>query len=360
MKKVLIIANSSCGLYLFRKELITELIKDNEVIALTILDGKEDELVELGCKLEKINFYRRGMNPLKDINILMDYYKFISKLKPELVITYTIKPNIYAGMICRLLKIPYAVNITGLGTAFEQDGFIKKIVILMYRIALKSAKVVFFENASNRNVFKISHIVKSKQMYLLNGAGVNTKTFSYQIYPQNKVFRFLFVGRVMKEKGIEELLKALELLNKIGCQCMLDIVGGFDEDYSEKLKEYEKKGWVQYHGFQNDVRPFYGICDCFVLPSYHEGMANTNLEAAAIGRPVITTDIPGCREAVLDKKTGLLCKPRNVKNLYSCMYNMMNYSVEIRNKMGIDGRKYIIKKFNKMDVVKKTKDRLFR
>lgn len=359
MKKVLIIANSSCGLYLFRKELITKLIKDNEVIALTILDGKEDELVEIGCKLEKINFDRRGMNPLKDINILKKYYKFISNLKPELVITYTIKPNIYAGVICRFLKIPYAVNITGLGTAFEQDGFIKKIVIIMYKIALKNAKVVFFENASNRNVFKESQIIKSRQMCLLNGAGVNTKNFSYKKYPQNTRFRFLFVGRVMKEKGIDELLKSIELLNIHRYHCILDIVGGFDEDYGDKLKEYENKGWIQYHGFQNDVRPFYESCNCFVLPSYHEGMANTNLEAASTGRPIITSNIPGCKEAVVDGVTGLLCKSKSVKNLFFNMKKILEYTNDELEKMGIKGRAYVLKKFDKKKVVKRTIDRLF-
>lgn len=354
--KIVILANSVSGLYGFRGELIAELQKSNDVAAYTPLedDVAAEKLRALGCWIADVKMDRRGVNPIKDIGILYQYLKILLKEKPALVITYTIKPNIYGGIVCRILKKAYAVNITGLGTAFQNRGMLRKLVVFLYKFALKKAKVVYFENSENKQLFIHEKMISESQACLLNGAGVNLERFSVQDYPQNDQVKFLFVGRVMKEKGIDELFAAMRMLNEEGIRCNLDVVGGFDEDYSEIIRQHEEEGWLKYHGFQNDVRPFIGASDCFVLPSYHEGMANTNLECASSARPVITSNIPGCKEAVIDGVSGLLCEPKNVDSLYHVMKQMTEMSVEARRNMGQAGRKHMEDVFDKKKVVEET------
>lgn len=353
--RVMILANFDLGLYQFRKELIQELLKENEVIISLPYGELVDPLKEMGCKFIDIPVDRRGINPVKDLKLFNEYRKLLKAEKPDLVITYTIKPNVYGSMACRMSGIPYAVNITGLGTAFQKDGMLKKMVTLMYKEGLKKAKVVFFENEGNRQIFVDSGIVREKQTRLLNGAGVNLEHFQILDYPEdNDETRFLFIGRVMKEKGIDELFAAMKMLIAEGINCSLDVVGPYEDDYKVIIEEAEKEGWLRYHGFQKDVRPFIEASHCFVLPSWHEGMANTNLECAASGRPVITSNIHGCLEAVQDGETGYLVERKNAKNLYKVMKKFTKLSYDERKAMGLAGRKHMEEVFDKKKVVEDT------
>lgn len=359
--KVLILANFDLGLYQFRKELIAELLKKNKVYISLPYGEKVEALKKMGCKFIDAPVDRRGLNPVKDFELFIYYVELIKKIKPNLVITYTIKPNIYGSLACELLRIPYAVNITGLGTAFQKHGMLRKFVTTLYKISLSKAKVVFFENCENRQIFIDEHIVPKSNTCLLNGAGVDLEHFSYQEYPTDTdETRFLFVGRVMKEKGVNELFKAMRMLCKDGVNCSLDVVGGFEENYQPIIKRYENEGWLRYHGFQEDVRPFIKNCHCFVLPSWHEGMANTNLECAASGRPVITSNIHGCLEAVEDGKSGFLCEKQNVKSLYKVMKKFTEVPVEKRIDMGRCGKRRMEELFDKIKVVKKTMRKLIK
>lgn len=359
---VLIICNSSTGLLTFRGMLIDELRrKKNKVSAIVPkTDNRrelaaEKEIEQLDCELIRIPMERRGMNPIHDLKLFKQYYNVIKKMNPKMVITYTIKPNIYGGFACKVLKIPYAVNITGLGTAFQKDGMLKKLVVTMYKTALKKAKVVFFENIENRDIFVQERIFPIEKTYVLAGAGVDLERFRYTEYPQDEEkTRFLFIGRVMQEKGIDELFEAMQRLNKNGYPCSLDVLGGFEENYSEQIKRYKNEGWLHYHGYQNDVRPFIAKSHCFVLPSWHEGMANTNLECAAMGRPVITSKIHGCMEAVEDGVNGYLCEKQNIDSLYEKMKQMCTLSYEEKKAMGVAGRERMEKVFDKRKVVEET------
>ena len=356
--KIVIIANNSNGLYLFRRQLISALVeRGHEVIALTPFDTDVDNLQSLGVTLVETPIDRRGTNPIRDYSLMKLYKKELKRIRPDLVITYTIKPNVYGGIVCRQLKIPYAVNITGLGTAFEGSGVLRKVATVLNKTALKKAKVVFFENTENRNIFVNAGIVGKEKTHVLHGAGVDLNHFFYQPYPNNQEFRFLFIGRVMKEKGVDELLESMKRLVSEGELCSLDVLGNHEEDYKEKLDKAEKEGWLRYHGSQQDVRPFISACDCFVLPSYHEGMANTNLECASSGRPIITSNIPGCKEAVVDG-SGLLCEPKNIDSLYEAMKIMIKKTREEREKMGQVGRKHMLDVFDKKKVVAETIDHL--
>ena len=353
---IVIICNNSGGLYSFRNELISELNRrDNEVIAVTPKDDMIKELRAVGTKLRFVDVDRRGINPLKDMGLFLRYLLILKKEKPSLVITYTIKPNVYGGFACRLLRVPYAVNITGLGTAFEREGLLKELVVMMYRTALKRAKVVFFENSENRKVFLEKGIVPKRKTKVLSGAGVNLEHYKYAEYPSDdSTVRFLFIGRIMKEKGVDELFKAVRMLRKEGVDCTLDVLGGYEENYESLIKKYEAEGWLRYHGYQKDVRPFIAECHCFVLPSWHEGMANTNLECASSGRPVITSNIPGCREAVIDGRSGFLCESRNTESLKDAMRRFSELPPEKKRTMGIAGRKHMEEVFDKKKVVAQT------
>lgn len=355
-EKIVILANNSGGLYDFRGMLMLELInRGDTVIALTPFDDRIDELKALGAELIETPINRRGINPAEDFKLLRNYKRLLKDLNPDLVITYTIKPNVYGGLACRLLKIPYAANITGLGTAFQGKGILRKLVTLMYKVGLKTAKTVFFENAENRQIFIDEKIVKEEKTCLLNGAGVNLEHFEVTEYPEdNETIRFLFIGRVMKEKGIDELFKAMQLLSTDGIDCVLDVVGGCEEDYTEKLKAYENEGWLNYHGYQRDVRPFIAAAHCFVLPSWHEGMANTNLECSAMARPVITSNIHGCLEAVEDGVTGFLCEKQNPESLHNAMKRFCGLTLDEKKNMGLAARRRMEEIFDKRKVVKET------
>ena len=352
--KILILANFDVGLYQFRRELIEKLLEEHQVL-LSLPDGDLVRPLEaMGCRFFDTPMDRRGINPATDMQLFMRYRKLMRWEKPDLVITYTIKPNVYGGMVCRLLRIPYAVNITGLGTAFQSQGMLRKLVTFLYRTALKKAKVVFFENSGNRQVFLDENIVAEEKTCLLSGAGVNLEHYAYVPYPEAGTTRFLFVGRVMKEKGIEELFAAMERLRSEGADCCLDVLGGYEENYAETIRRCEEQGWLHYHGYVTDMRPYIERAHCFVLPSYHEGMANTNLECAAMGRPVITSNIPGCKEAVQEGVSGLLCEPKDSDSLYEAMKRFLNLPPETRAQMGRAGRAHMEAVFDKKKVVMET------
>ncbi len=357
---ILVLTNFDLGLYKFRKELIEELIRRGHKVVLSLPDGDLVRPFEkMGCIFVDTPIDRRGINPLKDFSLFVEYIKIIRRTNPDLIISYTIKPNIYGGIAASLSNKQYAVNITGLGTAFEKANFIRAVVIFLYKIALKRAKVVFCENSSNRDDLVAYGCCKKEKTKVLNGAGVNTETYAYLPYPNNSDMHFLFIGRVMKEKGIDELFAAMKRLINDGRQCVLDVVGPFEEDYKEVLMKCESEGWLKYHGYQQDVTPFIASCDCFVLPSYHEGMANTNLECASSGRPLITTNVPGCKEAVTDG-SGILCSPKQVDDLYVAMSQMISFNREQRMQMGIIGRRHMEQNFDKKTVVEQTIERLFK
>lgn len=359
--KILILANNDVGLYKFRKELIQTLIKRGHRVLVSIPDGELiPDIKKLGVKEFITKVDRRGINALKDFGLLIRYLHLFLQQKPDFVITYTIKPNIYGGMCCRLLKIPYAENITGLGTAFQEENLIRKIVCVLYKISCKKAKVVFFENEENKQIFLNNCLIKKEQAYGLNGAGVNLQEYPYIEYPdRNEPIRFLFIGRVMKEKGVDELFEAARQIKREYPNVLFDIVGPMEDEYESVIKKLEEEKIITYYGYQKDVRTFIAQCSCFVLPSWHEGMANTNLECASSGRPLITSNIAGCKESLIDGVSGLLCLPKNSKSLYESMRKMILMDYVCRKKMGYNGRKHMEEIFDKEKIVNSTLDRLF-
>lgn len=357
--KILILANYDVGLYQFRRELIAEMLKTHEVYVSLPFGELVRPLQEMGCKFIDTPLDRRGIDPVTDMGLFLRYRKMLREVKPDMVITYTIKPNIYGGLACRLARVPYAANITGLGTAFQNEGLLKKLVTLMYRTALKRAKTVFFENSGNMDTLLELGVVCTEQCRLLPGAGVNLEHYGFAAYPDvDGETRFLFIGRVMKEKGVDELFVAMERLYSEGMNCRLDVLGSFEEHYEERIRDAESDGWLRYHGYQTDVRPFIAGAHCFVLPSWHEGMANTLLECAAMGRPLITSRIHGCMEAVIEGESGLLCEAKDAESLYRTMRQFCGMSRDAREAMGRAGSRHMENKFDKKLVVRETVEAL--
>ena len=354
-ERILVMGNSSDGLYGFRWELLEALAEKGEVWASVPDNGWFAELEAQGCRVIETPIDRRGINPVTDLKLLLRYIRMIRTLKPTRVMTYTIKPNIYGGLACQLLRVPYAVNITGLGTTFQKTGLLRTIVTVLYRLALRGAQVVFFENRGNLQTLTELGIVREERCRLLNGAGVSLERYPLCPYPaEDGPVRFLFIGRVMAEKGVNELFAAMDRLVSEGYCCELDVLGYYEEDYKDTIEQYTRQGWLHYHGFRSDVKPFISRAHCFVLPSWHEGMANTNLECAAMGRPLITSDIHGCMEAVEQNISGLLCRPKDAGSLYDAMKCFMGKSRAEREAMGLAGRRHMEAKFDKKKVVEAT------
>lgn len=353
--QILILANHSGGLYDFRKDLISELKRCASVTAAVPHNDRWDELLHLADRVIELPIDRRGMNPFHDSKLLHQYRAILKEIKPDLVLTYTIKPNIYGGLACRLAHVPYAVNITGLGSAIENGGWLKKFVLALYQPALKGARVVFFENAGNRDTLAATGVVPKGRDVVLHGAGVNLEDYPCQPYPQDGPVRFLFVGRVMHEKGVDELFTAARRMKReYGDGVEFHIVGSFEEAYKPLMDELEQAGTAQYHGYQSDMKPFYAMASCVVLPSYHEGMSNVLLEGAATGRALITSDIPGCREAVEDGVSGYLCPARDADALYDAMHRFLALPEGEKVEMGRQGRMRMEQKFSKTAVVAET------
>lgn len=360
MKKILFITNHSYMFWQFRRELMAEFLKDHEVVISTPFVGHEDDFAAMGCKMIETNVDRRGINPKTDIKLFHTYVNLLKTEKPDMVVTYSIKPNVYAGVACRLMKIPYCINVQGLGTAFQKTG-LSQVVTRMYKTACKKAKTVFFENEGNAKIFRDKKITPANQQTILSGAGINLDYYNYVPYPENEKVRFLYLGRIMKEKGIDELFESIQRLHKeYGEKVVLDLVGFFEDEYKEQVEKLVEEGIAVFHGFQEDPRPFYGIADCVVLPSYHEGMSNVLLEGAATGRVLVTSNIPGCREAVDSGKTGLLCKVKDTESLYKAMKKVVELTPEKRELAGRLGREKMEREFDKKKVVEKTAEKIKR
>ncbi|GHU75259.1 galacturonosyl transferase [Clostridia bacterium] len=354
--RILILSNNSGGLYRFRIDLLKSLMNQgHEVIASTPFDDYVEELNETGVRLIETLIDRRGMNLLKDFKLLFIYWRMIRLKELDLIITYTIKPNIYGSLVSKVLKKRYVINITGLGSIFERKGITQIVISVLYRFVCSSAHTVFFENEGNADLFIQKRLVNRSKVCVLHGAGVDIDLFPYTEYPnEDDGFHFLFVGRIMKEKGIEELLAAMQRLHQEHPNVVLDVIGEFaEEKYRQVVEKFEKEGVLIYHGYQKEIQPFYAKAHCFVLPSYHEGMANTLLEAAAMGRPIITSKIHGCIEAV-EGNNGLFIVPQNTDSVYKAMIQMLEMNSNERIEMGKRGHSLMVENFSKNSVVEET------
>ena len=357
LPRVLILANHYNTLRIFRRELIKKLAETDEVfISIPDCDDENKTILEsYGAKVVFTPFDRRGTNPLKDVALLREYKKLMRRIRPDKVLTYTVKCNIYGAMAAKSLGIPHCCSITGLGTPFYEGGLSGLVVSVLYKISVNRADRVFFENVGDRDIIVKRNIIKKDKTFVLPGAGVNLSEFSPLEYPPDgDTVRFLFIGRIMREKGVDELFAAIKRLAADGEKFVFDFIGWYEEDYADTVEQLQKDGLIRFHGFQNDVRPFIKACHCSVLPSWHEGMSNTLLESAACARPLITTDVHGCKEAVKDGVSGIVVPVKNENALCEAMKKFIHMPYEEKKAMGQAGREHVRANFDKNAVVETT------
>jgi len=358
--KILILANNDVGLYKFRKELIVTLLKDHEVFISLPNGDFVPELISLGCKFYECNFDRHGTNPFSELRLIYNYKKLIKSLKPDIVLTYTIKPNIYGGIACSLLNVPFVVNITGLGTAVENGGLMQKITLILYKFALRKAQMVFFQNDENRD-FMLKHNVVKGSYGMLPGSGVNLDHFQVFEYPSEDVINFAFISRIMKEKGIDQYLDAAKFIRNKYPNTKFHVCGFCEQEYENTLKELNDNGTIIYHGMVSDVRTIFKKIHCTVHPTYYpEGLSNVLLESSACGRPIITTDRSGCREVIDDGVNGFICKQKDSEDLIKQIEKFLALPYEKKKEMGLAGRAKVEREFDRNIVVKAYLDEIER
>lgn len=351
--RILIATNNDVGLYKFRKELIQRLLKEYEVHISLPYGNYVDDLVAMGCTFWPCEFDRHGTNPVKELAQIRYYQKLIKQCRPDVVLTYTIKPNVYAGIACTMLKIPYLTNITGLGSAVENRGLMQKITLILYRLGTRHAQKVFFQNRENQE-FMLSRKIGRHSHNLLPGSGVNLEQHMFEPYPENdENIVFLVIGRLMRDKGTDEVLAAAREIRKKHPNVIFRLLGAYDGPYQAKVETAVREGVVEYLGVQEDVHSFIKNSHVTVHASYHEGMANVLLETAACGRPVIATDIPGCRETFDDGASGLSCKARDVNSLVATIEKFIEIPYEVKAQMGVAGRKKMEREFDRSIVIEK-------
>ena len=358
--KITLIANDTTFIYNLRREVLMKLLEEgHQVTVLCQFLSHREALEQIGCRLYDIPISRRSTNPLEDISLFCKFFQILRTIKPDVVFTNNIKPNVYAGSVCRILGIKYIPNITGLGTPVENPGKLQFLATHLYKYGVAGADDIFFQNEENVRFFEQHNMMpKKSHVCLLPGSGVNLKTHPELPYLPGNVVHFLFVARLLKEKGIELYLSAAERIAQNHPHVMFHICGGCDDHkYLEAVKKAENAGYMQYHGEQKDMLPYFQMAHCVVHPSYYpEGMSNVLLEAAATGRALICSNIPGCREAVEEGKTGFLCKRMNAESLYRSMEKFMELTEAQRRKMGKEGRLKMEAEFGKEAVVSKTVD----
>lgn len=351
-KKILFLVNHDVVIYNFRLELVEKLLSEGYEVHISSPYGERiDDLKELGAIHHDIKMDRHGMNPISELKLLEKYKKLIEELKPDYVFGYTIKPNIYGAIAAEKYSVPFIANITGLGTAVENPGLTQKIMIILYKRAFRNVKKVFFQNTENQEFF-VKHKIALGKHGLLPGSGVNLQRFSFKEYPIDNIIKFAFISRIMKEKGIEQYLDAAKSIKEKYNNVEFHVCGFCEAEYEGKLKEYNDKGIVIYHGMIRDVADFMSNMNCIIHPTYYpEGISNVLLEACATGRPIITTNRSGCREVVENGINGYMISPKNSEQLIKAIDKFLHLKIDEMSQMGLNAREKVEKEFDRQIVV---------
>lgn len=355
--KIFVLAGFSKSLVNFRKELLVRMVTNgHDVIAVGPENGYEEELKSIGIKFVQLKFERLAINPFKDIKFIFDLFKLMYREKPDVYFGYTIKPVIYGSIAARMAGIKNRFSmVTGLGSIFLADNnidFIKFIVKMMYKMGFACNKGVIFQNPDDIKDFVRMKLIPLNKCYLVNGSGVNLEYYLPSPMPDEEIF--LFVGSLMGDKGVYEYMKAASIVKKRNPTARFWIVGPMDKRLSGiselDIQQYLDEGCIEYYGAVQDVRPYYNSCRFYVLPSYREGTPRSVLEAMATGRPIITTDAPGCRETVKNNINGILVPIRNADMLASKMQWMIENAKEVelmgQKSLQLVREKYDVNKVN--------------
>jgi len=354
--RIALTVNTSWNIYNFRMGLVDALRKaGHEVIGICPVDEYTPLLGKAGITCYPISMENKGSNPFKDLALLMQLYKIYKSTKPDVILQFTIKPNIYGSIAAGLLGIPVINNVSGLGTVFLHDNLVSGIAIRLYRFAFRFPEKVFFQNEDDRALFLQKKIVRAEITEVIPGSGVDLNKFRQREFKRNSPFVFLMVARLLYDKGVVEYAEAGKILKEKGTDVILKLLGSPDTESKlgiplTLLEEWKAKGYIHYGGFSNNIGGEMRNADAVVLPSYREGTPRTLLEAAALGIPLIATNVPGCREVVVNEKNGFLCAARDAGSLVVQMEKMLGLNDMELSTMGIQSREIAATKFDQ-DIV---------
>lgn len=360
-RRIVISTNSSWNIANFREGLIRALILEGyEVLALAPLDGSVEKLEAMGCRVLPINMNNKGVNPLQDALLFVNYWRLLRQAQPAAYLGYTIKPNVYGSLAAQALGIPVINNISGLGTAFIRKNWLTAVVKRLYHTALKRSHKVFFQNEEDRSLFVENDLVRLGQTGVLAGSGINVDKFAptgaLQARSAPEVKRFLLIARLLRDKGIVEYVEAARRVRQRHPAARFGILGFLDVENRTAISRAEVDAWVaegviEYLGATDDVRPFIEDADCVVLPSYREGTPRTLLEAAAMGKPLIATDVPGCRNVVMHETNGYLCRAQDADDLADQLERFIALPEAEVGAMSRNSRDMVLEKYDERLVI---------
>ena len=362
-QKIIITANTTWNLVNFRSGLILKLVENGfEVIAVAPEDGYGKRLKHLGCRYIQLAMDNKGTHPVHDFQLMLGFLRVFLRERPDAILAYTVKPNVYASLAAQMAGVPVINNISGLGTAFIRGGWMAALVSLLYRVGLSRSKRVFFQNDDDRTLFLEKVLVKRAQTDLLPGSGIDLAHFNainYAAVEHNENdLVFLMVARLLWDKGVREYVEAARIVKKRYPETRFQLLGFLDVKNQtavprEDVELWVREGIVEYLGTSDDVRPFLAASDCVVLPSYREGTPRSLLEAAAMAKPLIATDVPGCREVVQEGVNGFLCEVCNAHDLADKMLQLIALPSQLRLLMGSQSRNMAETRFDEQIVIRK-------
>ncbi|SYZ77873.1 glycosyltransferase family 4 protein [Trichococcus shcherbakoviae] len=352
-KRILILSNHFITLYNFRKEIIQTMKKTGHEVYISIPESSDNKFFsDMGCIIIETPIDRRGINPVRDFELIIKYITIMREIKPDIIFSYTIKPNIYGSIASNITKNRQINNITGTGATFLNKTLVSEIVKFLYKISIKKSCKVYFQNSGDKDLFVKDKMVKNNYA-LLPGSGVNLKKFQLCKFPSDEEVNFIFMGRVMELKGIDQYLETAKVVKEKFPNTNFYIAGFIEEDkYKPIIDEYNTNGIINYLGFQKDVKSWIERCHCTILPSHGgEGVPNVLLESAAMGRVCIASSISGSKDAVEDKVTGYLFKAGSAADLTDKVQQFLDLKYEYKVKMGLSGRAKVEKEFDRQIII---------
>ncbi len=360
--KIAIVINTSWNIYNFRRGLVEAIIKaGHEVVAIAPKDEYSVYLQEMGCEFYPVTLSNKGTNPMQDLYYMFQLFNIYRKIKPQVILQYTIKPNIYGTFASLPFKCLIINNVSGLGTVFLHNSISSRIAKFLYKLSFRFPKKVFFQNRDDRQLFIDNSLIEQKTTGLLPGSGIPLDKFSPKPFERNEIFTFLMIGRLLYDKGILEYANASKILQEKGIKMKCLVLGKIEPQKNlgvpaEMVKEWENQGIMYYLGTTDNVASIISQADCVVLPSYREGTPRALLEASAMAKPLVATDVVGCKETIDNGKNGYLCEVKNAKDLAEKMLQVYNLNDEDLKKMGEESRKKVENEFDEKIVIKKYLD----
>ena len=358
--KIAIVLNTSWNIYNFRMNFVKILLaKGYEVHTIAPVDEYTHQLVAAGCIHHDVKMDSRGANPIKDTALIFELFMIYKRLRPDVILHYTIKPNVYGTLAAAMLGIPVMNNVCGLGTAFLKNDLISAVAIFLYRFSFRFSQKVFFQNPDDLKLFMDKKLVKENQVDLVPGSGIDLQRFQPASRGgRNDKFTFLLISRLITDKGVLEYIQAIRKLKHSGVEAKFQVLGAIDEEHKRGIKEATINEWIsedliEYLGTTDDVRSYINKADCIVLPSYREGTPRTLLEAASSSKPIIATNVPGCNNVVVNNYNGFLCRMKDYDDLANKMKEMSELSREQLEEFGRNGRRKMEAEYDESVVINK-------